>query len=209
MEEIYFEPITEMRMREYYAKSRELYSLLQKKKLLLIQYGVSGINYGTIKVTAGNGHRNSHEESYVSAIQKINAEINYYLYNCFGVYGIIEERQVILTQFNRMYECADERNMELIPSYIKLLRWRYLLNLPTKIVRFKLFGHFSDYKENQHTTYKDKYQRWHQNALKLLEKVSEKPYVPVTKQLTIGESNEAFKRRNIYDSVASGALRCQ
>ena len=177
---IYFEPITPERMKDYSQKVKELDKLIDRKKLILNSAaGAHGVDYSKLKVTTGNGNRTSEEERYVSALKKVDEEINHYLYKVFGVYGLVEEHEVIKTQIKRIKKW----------NYRKILVYRYLEKWKWSEIIQDFFEFESDYEEEKNGKYKDTVMYWHTRALEELKKVSEKPYVPVTKQLTIGESN--------------------
>lgn len=181
MGEIYFEPITPERMKDYSQKVKELDKLIDRKKLILNSAaGAHGVDYSKLKVTTGNGNRTSEEERYVSALKKVDEEINHYLYKVFGVYGLLQEHEVIKTQIRRVTNA----------DYRKILTLRYLEKWKWSEIIYEFFWMQEDFAIEEHGKYKRKMLDWHARALEELKKISEKPYVPVTKQLTIGESNK-------------------
>lgn len=167
---IYFEPITPARMKDYSKKVQELDALLEKRKLILARTGgTHGVDYSRLRVTTGNGNRISEEEYCAMALQKVNEEINFYLFKVFGIYGLLQEHEVIKTQIGRV-EDAD---------YRKLLILRYLEKWKWSEISWEFFWQEADFPLEEHGKYHDKIHYWHRQALKQLEKISSTPYVPV------------------------------
>lgn len=178
---MYYEPITVERLKEYTERVKELDALLQKKKNIISKIGSThGIDYSRIKVTSGNTGKTSEQEHYAMSLQKINSEIDFLKYKVFECYGLVEEHEVIKAQIKRIKKW----------NYRKILVYRYLEKWKWSEIIQDFFEFESDYEDEKNGKYKDTVMYWHTRALEELKKISEKPYVPVAKQLTIGESNE-------------------
>lgn len=179
-----YEPITPERLRGFRLKTRELNRLIEQKASLIEKIRIlKSIDYSKVKVTLGNKRKISEQERYVSVLETINKEIDYYKYKVFKTeigkeYGLIEEAEVIKTQLERIPE----------EHYKKLIIRRYLQSEKFSAITFFFFCGEKDYEENyQH--YLEKTMDWHKSALEKLEKVSNKPYVKTSKQLVIEEGN--------------------
>lgn len=177
-----FEPISIARLEEYTDKVKELDKLLEKKKKILERAaGTHGVDYSKIKVTSGNSQKTSEQEHFAMALQKVNAEIEFLKYKCFGVYGLLEEHAVLKTQIARIRKW----------NYRKLLVYRYLEKWKWSEIVQDFFEFESDYDDEKNGKYWDIVMYWHRRALEELEKVSNKPYIPaLPKQIRIGENGK-------------------
>lgn len=174
--EIFFEPITIQRLEDYCDKVRELDCLLDKKQKLLSKINsLKGVDYSQAKVTQSNRKKTTEEEYFSMALENVNREIYFLKYKCFGVYGLLEEHKVIKTQIARIKKW----------NYRKILVYRYLEKWKWAEIVQDFFEFEEDYETEKNDKYRDTVMYWHRQALKELEKVSNKPYKPISKQLHI------------------------
>lgn len=167
-----YEPITIKRLEDYSEIVKELDFLLRQKEQLKSKLGLlSGIDYSRIKVTSGNSARTSEQEHYVLALQKINKKIDEYKA------WLLPEHQIIKTQIARIKKW----------NYRKILVLRYIEKWKWSEIIDEFFGFEDDFEEEKNLRYKDKIFDWNKAALAELEKISAKPYVKASKQLTLKE----------------------
>lgn len=167
-----YEPITIKRLDDYTEIVKELDFLLRKKEQIKAKLGIlSGVDYSKIKVTAGNGQKISEQEHYAMALQKINKKIDEYKA------WLVPEHQIIKTQIARVKKW----------NYRKILVYRYLEKWKWSEIIDEFFGFEDDFEEEKNLKYKDKIFDWNKAALAELEKISAKPYVKASKQLTLKE----------------------
>lgn len=164
-----YEPITKERLESYSESVRELDSLLKQKEGIKQKIGsLSGIDYSRIKVSSGNGSKISEQEHYVMSLQKINERID----RLRAL--VIPEHNIIKTQIARVKKW----------NYRKVLILRYLEKWKWSEIIEEFFGFEPDYEDEQYGKYKDTVMYWNRRALEELEKVSNKPFLPV-KQLPL------------------------
>ncbi len=164
-----YEPITKERLENYSESVRELDSLLKQKEGIKQKIGsLSGIDYSRIKVSSGNGSKISEQEHYVMSLQKINERID----RLRAL--VIPEHNIIKTQIARVKKW----------NYRKVLILRYLEKWKWSEIIEEFFGFEPDYEDEQYGKYKDTVMYWNRRALEELEKVSNKPFLPV-KQLPL------------------------
>ena len=184
----FYEPITVARLNQYTDKVTELDALLDKKQKIQAKLdGLKGVDYSKQKITTGNAQNTSNQEYYAMKLEKVNQEIDKLKYKCFGVYGLLEEHEVIKTQIARIQGGKESW------KYRKILVLRYLEKWKWSEIIDEFFGFEDDFEEEKNLKYKDKIFDWNRRALAELEKVSAKPYVKIEKQLVLyGE----LERRN-------------
>ena len=164
-----YEPITKERLENYSESVRELDSLLKQKEGIKQKIGsLSGIDYSRIKVSSGNSSKISEQEHYVMSLQKINERID----RLRAL--VIPEHNIIKTQIARVKKW----------NYRKVLILRYLEKWKWSEIIEEFFGFEPDYEDEQYGKYKDTVMYWNRRALEELEKVSNKPFLPV-KQLPL------------------------
>ena len=167
-----YELITIQRLNDYTEIVKELDFLLRKKEQIKAKLGIlSGVDYSKIKVTAGNGQKISEQEHYAMALQKINKKIDEYKA------WLVPEHQIIKTQIARVKKWHFRKILVL--RYIEKWKWSEIID--------EFFGFEDDFEEEKNLKYKDKIFDWNRRALAELEKVSAKPYVKASKQLTLKE----------------------
>lgn len=180
-----YEPITPERLRDYRFKLLELERLLEQKQGLLEKIStLKGIDYSKDKVTTGNGPKQSGQERYAAALERVNEDIDFYKYKVFKCadgsnYGLIKEAEIIKKQLDRIPE----------EHYKKLLIKRYIENKKFSVITYDFFCGKPDYEDN-YLRYHDKIMDWHKSALVRLENISERPYEPARpKQMVLKEKN--------------------
>ena len=167
-----YEPITIERLDNYAEIEKEYKFLLRQKENLIKKIGtLSGVDYSKIKVTSGNGAKISEQEHYVMSLQKINSKIADY------ENWLKPEKEIIKTQISRIKKWHFRKILVL--RYIEKWKWSEIID--------EFFGFEDDFEEEKNLRYKDKIFDWNKAALAELEKVSAKPYVKASKQLTLKE----------------------
>lgn len=171
-----YEPITLQRLDDYCEIVRELDFLLRQKDGLTKKInGLKGIDYSRLKVTSGNTAKISEEERFVIALDKINKKIVEYKA------WLIPEHEIIKTQIARIKKW----------NYRKILVYRYLEKWKWSEIIQDFFEFEDDYEEEKSGKYKDTIMYWHRRALEELEKISNRPYVPILpKQLYLQKKEE-------------------
>ncbi len=166
-----YEPITIERLDNYAEIVKEYDYLLHQKNNLIKKLGLKGVDYSKIKVTAGNGAKISEQEHYVMSLQKVNAKIaNYESW-------LKPEKEIIKTQIARIKKWHFRKILVL--RYIEKWKWSEIID--------EFFGFEDDFEDEKNLKYKDKIFDWNRRALAELEKISAKPYVKASKQLTLKE----------------------
>lgn len=166
-----YEPITIERLDNYSEIEKEYNFLLRQKENLIKKLGLKGVDYSKIKVTSGNGVKISEQEHYVMSLQKINSKLHEYE-------GWLPfEKEIIKTQIARIKKWHFRKILVL--RYIEKWKWSEIID--------EFFGFEEDFNEEKNLKYKDKIFDWNRRALAELEKVSAKPYVKASKQLTLKE----------------------
>ena len=167
-----YEPITIERLDNYSEIEKEYNFLLRQKENLIKKIGtLSGVDYSKIKVTSGNGAKISEQEHYVMSLQKINSKIADY------ESWLKPEKEIIKNQIARIKKWHFRKILVL--RYIEKWKWSEIID--------EFFGFEDDFEEEKNLKYKDKIFDWNRRALAELEKVSAKPYVKASKQLTLKE----------------------
>lgn len=158
-----YEPITIQRLDDFGAVLREYESLKEQKYKLEKQLGLSGVDYSKLKVTTGNGQKFSEEERFTIALQKINAKLLEY------EQWLKPEKEIIVSQISRIKR--QEYRKILVLRYIEKWKWSEIIQ--------ECFWFETDYEAEKQSKYKDKVLYWNRQALKELEKISQKPYVKI------------------------------
>lgn len=164
-----YEPISPQRLEDFGAALKEYNSLKKQKEQIERRFGLAGVDYSKVKVTAGNNLRASEEERYVMALQKINDAITDY------EKWLIPEKEIITRQIARVKS----------HDYRKILVLRYIEKYPWKEIIQECFWYEPDFEEERQGKYRDKVFYWHRQALKELEEISAKPYIPLQMPLTL------------------------
>ena len=165
-----YEEITTERLDNFGAIVKEYETLLRHKKELIRRMGVlKAIDYSKDRVQSGNGHKMSEQERYAIALQKINDKIKDY------EAWIPPEKEIIKNQIARVRN-RDYRKL-LILRYVEKWKWAEIVQ--------EFFEFEQDYEEHKKDKYWDTLMYWNRQALKQLEEISTKPYVPVIKQTNI------------------------
>lgn len=165
-----YEPITEERLRNYRYIVLEYLQLLEDKNNLINKISsLKGINYDRIKVQTGNGPKITEEEQYTINLEKVNHAIREYQ----G--WLPDEQQIIKNQLFRLKK----------PLYSEILIAYYINGKKWSVILQEKLGTRVDFKDN-YQNYHKTLMEWRKSALKQLEEISSKPYVPVIdRQLTM------------------------
>lgn len=166
---MYYEKITKDRLRTYLDKVQELNFLLQRKHSIEAKSGLKGVDFSKTKVINGNSKPTSIQEQYVIELEKINNEIK-------------KSRAFI-----------DTEHKELVMQIGRLSRWYWRRVIVYKYIEaWKLseiisyfFGDESDFEIEKESKYRKKVERWLDEAIENLTKLSEKPFIKKETQLII------------------------
>lgn len=140
---------------------------------------MSGVDYSKIKVTAGNGHRLSEQERYVSILERVNHEID-------AIRAEIEpEHEIIVNQIRRLKSSKSRTIITL--KYIEgrstqdLVEYFFcddpLFNPENNLTDFK--------KSPEYENYRRQYLLWQQKAIEDIEEISGVAFAP---------ANQVFKQ---------------
>lgn len=166
---MYHTVITKDRLRTYQDKVEELNFLLEKKRKLEVKSGLKGVDLSKTKVTNGNSHPFSTPEQYTIELEKVNNEIK-------KVRAFLDaEHNELVTQISRLKRWYWRR--VIVYKYIEA--WK----MPEIIAYF--FSDEDDYEVEKDLKYRKKVERWLDEGLENLQKVSDKPFIKQTKQLVI------------------------
>lgn len=170
-----YEPITIERLSAYVDGVKELDRLLYYKKGIEEKIGsLNGVDYSQTKVNTGKNQKISEQERFTIALEKVNKRIDEWKI------WLNAEHEIIITQIARVKKW----------EYRKILVLRYVEGWKWAEVVQEFFEFEKDYEEEKHTKYRETIMRWNRNAIKELEEVSSKPYIPATKQLGLPEIEE-------------------
>lgn len=151
------EIITLERLQVYTDEVKELDYLLKRKESLAERIGnVHGIDYSRIKVTTGNGQKDSEQENYTMTLQKINASIDELKFKLAKEHEIIKACIAKVKKWN----------------YRKILVLRYLEKRKWSEIIEEFFGLEEDFDEEKNYKYKDKIFYWNRQALARLEEIN-------------------------------------
>lgn len=178
--DVFYEPITVARLNQYTDKVAELDALLDKKQKIQAKLdGLKGVDYSKQKITTGNAQNTSNQEYYAMKLEKVNQEIDKLKYKCFGVYGLLEEHEVIKTQIARIQGGKESWKYRKILVLRFLEKWKWI-----EIIE-DFFEFEDDFEEQKYDKYWDTMMDWRKSALNELGKVSKRPYKPIVKQLQL------------------------
>lgn len=164
-----YEPITAERLLNYRYIVKEYLQLQQDKTNIIAKIGtLKGIDYDRIKVQPGNGHKTSEQEHYVIMLEKINKAIREYQ-------GWLPNEQEIIK--NQLYRLKN-------PLYAEILTAYYINGKKWAVILDEKLGTRIDFKDN-YPNYWKTLMEWRKSALKQLEEISSKPYIPAANQLSI------------------------
>lgn len=151
------ENITDDRLKSFMETVKELGYLLKYKETLSQKAGsLKGIDYSKIKVTKGNSKKISSQEYYMSALEKINSQIDEIKHKVKKEYDFIQTRIKFVKKWN----------------YRKLLALRYLEGQKWTDIIEEFFSLEDDYDEEKQNKYKDKIMYWNRQALNELKRVN-------------------------------------
>lgn len=166
---MYYITINKERLRTYLDKVQELNFLLQRKHKLEVKSGLKGVDLSKTKVTNGNSHPFSTPEQYTIELERINNEIK--KSRAF----LDKEHDELVSQIGRLKRWYWRR--VLVYKYIEA--WK----MPEIIAYF--FSDEDDFEVEKDSKYRKKVERWLDEAIENLQKISEKPFIKQTKQLVI------------------------
>ena len=177
-ETIVYEPITKERLKLFSEIQAEYNTLLERKKKMERRLNsLNAVDYSKIKVTSGDNKCVSTQERFVVALETLNEEIHKYE-------GWLPfEKEIIKNQIARISK--PRYRQVLVLHYIE--RWKWL-----DIIE-ECFWYEDDFEEEKYGKYKDIVMYWNRRALEELEEISNKPYVPIVKQLVINEEMTGVK----------------
>lgn len=168
---MYYETITKERLRTYLDKVQELNFLLEKKHRIEAKCGLKGVDLSKTKVTNGNSRTTSIQEQFTIELERINNDIK--KSRAF----LDTEHKELITQIGRLKRWYWRR--VIVYKYIEA--WK----MPEIISYF--FGDETDFEIEKDVKYRKKVERWLDEAIENLQKVSEKPFIRKDKQLVIYE----------------------
>lgn len=166
---MYYQTITKERLTTYLDKVQELNFLLERKHRLEAKCGLKGVDLSKTKVTNGNSKPFSTPEQFTIELEKINNEIK--KSRAF----LDTEHKELIIQIGRLKRWYWRR--VIVYKYIEA--WK----MPEIISYF--FGDEEDYEIEKDMKYRKKIERWLDEGLENLQKVSEKPFIKQSKQLLI------------------------
>lgn len=166
---MYYQTITKERLNTYLDKVQELNFLLNRKHALETKCGLKGVDLSKTKVTNGSSKPFSTPEQYTIELEKVNNEIK-------KVRAFLDaEHNELVTQIGRLKRWYWRR--VIVYKYIEA--WK----MPEIISYF--FSDEDDFEVEKDAKYRKKVERWLDEGLENLQKVSDKPFIKQTKQLVI------------------------
>ena len=178
-ETIVYEPITLQRMSDFVEIQKEYQELLDRKKKMTARLSsLPAVDYTRVHVANGSSKPISAQERYVLALERLNAEIRKYE----GWLPL--EKEIIKNQIARISK----------PRYRQVLILRYLERWKWSEIIEECFWFEPDFEEEKHNKYKDIVMYWNRRGLEELEKVSNKPYVPISRQLVLDEEFKVVEK---------------
>ena len=166
---MYYETITKDRLKTYLDKVQELNFLLQRKHNLENKCGLKGVDLSKTKVTNGNSKPFSTPEQFAIEFERINKEIK-------ATRAFLDgEHKELITQIGRLKKFQWRR----VITYKYIEGWKM-----SEIVSY-FFGDDEDFEIEKDAKYRKKVERWLDEAIDNLQKVSEKPFIKKSKQLII------------------------
>lgn len=166
---MYYETITKERLKTYLDKVQELNFLLQRKHNLEAKCGLKGVDLSKTKVTNGNSKPFSTPEHYTIELERINNEIK--KSRAF----LDTEHKELTTQIGRLKRWYWRR----VVVYKYIEAWK----MPEIISYF--FSDEEDFEIEKDLKYRKKVERWLDEAIENLTKLSEKPFIQKNRQLVI------------------------
>lgn len=168
---MYCETINKSRLERYLDKVRELDFLLEKKHRLEQKHGLKSVDLSKTRVTNGSSKPFSVQEQNAIELEKVNKEITEL--KAF----VIPEHKELKTQLSRLKKWYWRR----------VIDFKYLQKMKTSEIVSYFFGDEEDYEIEKDLKYRKKVDRWIDEAITNLEKVSEKPFIKKERQLVIEE----------------------
>ena len=166
---MYYETITKERLKTYLDKVQELNFIMEKKHRIEAKCGLKGVDLSKIKVINGSSKPFSAPENFTIELEKINKDI--------------KEIRAYL----------DTEHKELITQIRRLKRWywrrvivyKYIEAWKMSEITAYFFGDEEDFEIEKEGKYRKKVERWLDEAVENLQKVSEKPFIKRERQLVI------------------------
>ena len=166
---MYYEIITKERLKTYLDKVQELNFLLQKKHKLESKHGLKGVDLSKTKVTNGSNKPFSTPEQYSIELEKINIEIK-------KLRAFLEpEDKELRTQIGRL------RKWE----WRRVIVYKYIEGWKTSEIISYFFADELDFDIEKDAKYRKRVERWLDEAIDNLQKITEKPFIKKEKQLLI------------------------
>ena len=170
---MYYQIISKERLTTYLDKVQELNFLIQRKHKLEAKHGLKGVDLSRTKVTSGSKPLSSPEQ-YVIELERINNEIK--KSRAF----LDAEHKELTTQIGRLKRWYWRR--VLVYKYIEA--WKI-----SEIVNY-FFCDEEDFEIEKDGKYRKKIERWLDEAVENLQKVSEKPFIKKEKQLVFEDLSQ-------------------
>ena len=166
---MYYETITKDRLKMYLDKVQELNFLLERKHKLEAKSGLKGVDMSKTKVTNGSSKPFSTPEQNAIELEKVNNEIK------------------------RSRAFLDSEHKELTVQIGRLKRWYWRRVIVYKYIEaWKMpeiisyfFSDEDDFEIEKDIKYRKKIERWLDEAIENLEKVSSRPFIKKERQLII------------------------
>lgn len=166
---MYYTTITKERLNTYLDKVQELSFLIQRKHNIETKSGLKGLNLSKIKVTNGSLKPFSTPEKHTIELEHVNNDIK-------KVRAFLDtEHQELITQIGRLKRWYWRR--VIVYKYIEA--WKI-----SEIISY-FFADEEDYEIEKEGKYRKKVERWLDEAVENLQKVTQKPFIKQTKQLII------------------------
>lgn len=163
-----YEKITMERLTAYQDMVREYDFLLDKKaKIIKKTNTLQAVDYSKDRVQSGNGQKTTQPEMYAIQLEKINNRISELEPK------LKSEHEELKMQIARIKKWNFRK--VLVLRYLEKWKWNEIIQ--------EFFWQEDDYDEAKDFKYKDKILFWHRQALEQLQKVSDKPFIKIEKQL--------------------------
>lgn len=163
---MYYESINKERLMLHKQLVKKLNWKRQQKAEIIGTLGLKSLDFSKTKVTSGT-KKLSEEERTVIRLEKINNQIR----ELEAI--VIPEQKEIETQLSRI-EQKDWRYKEILQGY-------YIDDIPAKEIIVDIFG----IDANKNPEAWKSYYRLQKTAIRELQKVSDKPFIEIDKQLVI------------------------
>lgn len=168
---MYYETITKDRLKTYLDKVQELNFLMQRKHRIELKCGLKGVDLSKTKVINGSSKPFSTPEQFTIELERINNEIK--KSRAF----LDTEHKELTAQIGRLKRWYWRR----VVVYKYLEAWKI-----SEIVSY-FFSDEEDFEIEKDLKYRKKIERWLDEAIENLEKISEKPFIKKERQLVIEE----------------------